>query len=119
MINKTKIELFYDKECPFCNSYANYIKLKETHTLILTNAREASNHLKTLKSKGFDINEGFIIIVDDKDIYQGSDAILFLNKISKKKIFYKDNLFFRKILYALIKKIRKFILFISLKKIDL
>lgn len=99
-----KIELFYDKECPFCNAYANYIKLKENHQLTLTNARTAS--LELFKNKGYDINNGFIIIVDDKDIYQGSEAIIYLNKLSLRKVYFKDNFLFKNYLYPFIKFLR-------------
>ncbi|WP_072682661.1 DCC1-like thiol-disulfide oxidoreductase family protein [Arcobacter sp. LA11] len=107
-----KIELFYDKECPFCNSYAQYIKIKENHNLILTNARDSINQLKDFKSLGFDINDGFIIKVDDKKLYQGVDAIVFLNKLSEKKVFFPDNFFFRTFVYSSIKTVRKIVLFI-------
>jgi len=52
-----KIELFYDKDCPFCNFYANYLKLKETHELILLNVRECKTQIDEFKTKGFDINK--------------------------------------------------------------
>jgi len=45
-----KIELFYDKECPFCSSYAQYIKIKENHSLILINARDSIKELNDFKS---------------------------------------------------------------------
>lgn len=99
-----KIELYYDKECPFCNSYANYIKLKEEHELILLNARETS--LDFFKSKGFDINDGFIIVVNNNKIYQGSDAIIYINELSNRKIYFKDNILFKKILYPFVKFVR-------------
>ena len=114
-----KIELFYDKECPFCNSYANYIKIKEDHELILNNARDFKDDIELLRSKGFDINNGFIVKVDDTDIYQGVDAIVFLNKLAKKAIYFPDNLFFRNIIYPLIKTIRKILLYLLGKKPDI
>lgn len=114
-----KIELFYDKECPFCNSYAKYLKLKENHTLILFNARDSKKYLDFFRAKGFDINDGFIIRVDEKSIYQGVDAIVLLNDLAQKKIYFPDNLFFRDIIYPIIKLFRMFILFISFKKIKL
>ncbi|XPV70523.1 MAG: DCC1-like thiol-disulfide oxidoreductase family protein [Halarcobacter sp.] len=106
-----KIELFYDKECPFCKYYANYIKIKENHKLMLINAREDKEAIKEFESLGFDINDGFIIKVDEKKIYQGSDAIIFLNRLSTKKVYFKDNQFFKKFLYPFIKKLRKIVLF--------
>lgn len=111
-----KIELFYDKECPFCNSYANYIKLKEKNELSLLNARESKKEIQKLKEQGFDINNGFIIRVDEKEFYQGADAILFLNRVSKNRVFFLDNSFFKIYLYSFIKFLRKLVLTIMGKK---
>lgn len=107
-----KIELYYDKECPFCKFYANYIELKKRHKLLLLNARDEKEQIEKLKSKGFDINNGFIIIVNDFMIFQGADAIYFINRISKKKFYFPNNLFFKNIIYLLIKVLRKILLFI-------
>ena len=107
-----KIELFYDKDCPFCNSYAKYIKLKQIHELIILNAREELSTINEFRNIGFDINDGFIIRVDNKKIYQGSDAIIYLNTISSKKIYFPNNFFFRKIIYTFVKEIRKVLLFL-------
>ena len=78
-----KIEVFFDEECPFCNLYSKYIIIKERHELILLNARENIHRLDKFKLEGFNIDEGFIVHVDDKKTYQGVDAINFLNTISK------------------------------------
>lgn len=114
-----KIELFYDKDCPFCNKYANYVKLKEKHELLLKNAREFNKEIRELKTLGFDINDGFIIKVDENKIYQGVDAIVFLNKLVKKKFYFPDNCFFRSIVYPFIKLLRRVVLIILRKKYHL
>ena len=114
-----KIELFYDKVCPFCRFYAHYIKLKETHELILFNARECKNQLQEFKSKGFDINDGYIIRVNDRNIYQGVDAIIFLNDLAQNKVYFPDNYFFRNIVYSILKQFRKLILLITGKNVNL
>jgi len=105
-----KIKLFYDKECPFCNSYANYVKLKEKHELNILNARDNIKDIKQLKNRGFNINDGFIIIVEESKVYQGADAIIFLNHISSKKVYFPDNKFFKGFVYSFIKIIRKIVL---------
>jgi len=114
-----KIEMFYDKECPFCNSYANYIKLKESHNLTLKNARDYTSEIQNFKDIGFDINNGYIIRVENKEIYQGVDAIVFLNDLAQNKIFFPDNYFFRNIIYPTIKGLRKLVLKITGKQVDL
>lgn len=114
-----KIEVYYDKECPFCNSYVNYIKLKENHDLILLNARERQEKLQIFKEKGFDINDGFIVSINDKKIYQGANAIVFLNKITQKRIYFQDNHFFKTYIYTIAKKLRKLILFLKGKELEI
>lgn len=114
-----KIELFYDKDCIFCKSYSNYLRLKEKNELILFNARENKRQISEFKTLGYDINNGYIIRVDDKTIYQGVDAIIFLNDLSKDKIYFPDNYFFRHIVFSIIKKFRKLLLFIRGKDINL
>lgn len=114
-----KIELYYDKECPFCNSYTNFLKLKDNCDLALFNARDAKSQIYTLKKQGFDINNGFIIKVDKKDIYQGSNAILFLNQLAEKKLFFYDNWFFKSLIYPFIKLLRKIILRIKKQDINI
>lgn len=114
-----KIEVFFDEECPFCNLYSKYITIKENHKVILLNARKNINELKKLKLEGFDIDTGFIVRVDNKDIYQGVDAIVFLNTLSKRKIYFSNNTFFRNIIYPFIKFLRKIVLYILGKSINL
>lgn len=41
----------------------------------------------------------------------GFDAIIFLNRFSTKKVYFKDNQFFKKFLYPFVKKLRKIVLF--------
>lgn len=105
-----KIEVYYDKECPFCNYYANYLELKKEHELYLYNARKKNNKIEEFRQKGFDINDGFIINIDEKKLYQGSKAIIFLNKLSSKKFYFPNNFFFKKIIYPIIKSFRIFVL---------
>lgn len=116
-----KIELFYDKECPFCKFYANYIKLKEKHKLILINVRDSQSiiELEKFRLQGLDINNEFIIRVENNELFQGVDAISFLNNLVKKKIYFPDNYLFRSIIYPIIKSIRKFILIIMGKKYNI
>lgn len=102
-----KIDIYYDKECPFCKKYAKIVSLKQKHSIDILNAREHLHKLKEFKSLGFDINEGLIIQIKDLDnkILQGSDAVVFLDKLDKKISFY-DNSIFKKVLYPLIKLFR-------------
>jgi predicted DCC family thiol-disulfide oxidoreductase YuxK len=111
-----KIELYYDKECPFCNRYAQYVKLKEKHELILYNARATKDSIGEFTLQSYDINDGFIIQVDENKIYQGSDAIIFLNEVSSKKVYFPNNHLFKSIIYPMIKFLRVVLLKIMFKK---
>lgn len=114
-----KIEIFYDKDCPICKLYTTYIKLKDTYDLVLINARENKQKIEDLKKKGFDINDGFIVKVPQKRIYQGSDAIIFLNTLTKKQVFFYNNFFFKNMIYPFIKHLRKLLLLLKNKNIKL
>ena len=103
-----KIDIYYDKECPFCKKYAQILSLKQNHDISILNARENVHKIKEFKSSGFDINDGIIITFND-EILQGSDAIIFLDKLDKKSSFY-DNLFFKKVCYPSLKLVRVIIL---------
>jgi|TARA_R110002050_G_scaffold167325_2_gene298001 predicted DCC family thiol-disulfide oxidoreductase YuxK len=108
---KKSVNLYFDKECPFCNYYANYNLVKTNHNLNLYNAREYPQKIKLLREKGFDINNGIIIEVDEK-IFQGSNAVKQLNKLSTKEVKVLNTKFFSVFLYPIIKSIRKVVLFI-------
>ncbi|AXX85023.1 MULTISPECIES: hypothetical protein [Aliarcobacter] len=120
MINenkKEKIEIYFDKECPFCNSYVNYLKLKDGYLLVLKNAREHKDELDFTK---LDINKGFIVVYKD-NFYQADMALKFINSIVKKDTFigkmhflFKYDNFFSRFLYKFLLIIRKLFLY-SLK----
>ena len=96
-----------------------YLEIKKMHDLVPVNVREHKSKVNELKTRGFDINNGFIIRIDNSDIYQGADAIIILNKLVEKKIYFPDNIFFRNIIYPIIKQLRRIVLFISRKNLDL
>lgn len=120
MINenkKEKIEIYFDKECPFCNSYVNYLKLKDGYLLVLKNAREHKDELDFTK---LDINKGFIVVYKD-NFYQADMALKFINSIVKKDTFigkmhflFKYDNFFSRFLYKSLLIIRNLFLY-SLK----
>ncbi len=106
-----KIEIYYDKECPFCNKYTQILKLKQEHEVIIKNAREDLEKLRYFYSYGFDINNGIIVQVDD-EIYQGAKAIYVLDSLSIKNNFLYGTKLFEVFLYPIIKIFRKIVLFI-------
>jgi predicted DCC family thiol-disulfide oxidoreductase YuxK len=114
------IKIYYDKDCPFCHKYTQFIKLKKEHNVYILNAREYKDSVYNFRTKGFDINDGIIIQLDDNKLYQGADAIIFLDNLSEKKNYYGkfysyviNRNIFKKYLYSMIKFIRKVLLKIA------
>jgi len=120
-----KINLYYDDECPFCKKYSKYIELRKKFDIKIINARDSINEIKNFRTKGFDINDGMIIELDD-NIYQGADAAKVLDGCTLKDNFL-DNFFsffirvpgFKGIIYPSILFIRMIILKISGKNPDI
>jgi predicted DCC family thiol-disulfide oxidoreductase YuxK len=104
-------DIIVDKDCPFCKNYAQLIKLKKSNDITIINARDNILDIKEFAKKGFDINNG-VIVVADTLIFQGSDAIIFLQKVTNGKLFLYDNILFKKVLYPIIKFIRRVLLII-------
>jgi len=89
VIKKEKIVIYYDKDCPLCKNYVNFLKLKDNYELILKNVREEKKEIK------LDVNDGFVVVFKN-EFYQGSKALKFLNSIvNKNTILGKLHFFFR------------------------
>ena len=70
-----KILFIYDGECPFCNRFAQLLELKSSlPTLQILDGRKDLALLTRLYTKGYDLNKGAILI-KDKEIMHGADAI--------------------------------------------
>lgn len=117
---KQKITLYYDKQCPFCSKYANFLKLKENFEITLKDARENQSEISIFCGK-LDINDGFIVLYKN-DCFQGAEALEFLNSavdkttlLGKLHFFFAYETVFSKILYKILFILRKVILFILRK----
>lgn len=111
-----KIKLFYDRDCPFCKEYSNYVELRKEYDIQLINARDSIEEIIDFRKDGFDINNGMIVEYENK-IYQGADAIKLINEfISKKKkadrllSWFVKTAIFKSYVYPIILKIRKILL---------
>ncbi|OCL92998.1 DCC1-like thiol-disulfide oxidoreductase family protein [Arcobacter porcinus] len=116
-MNKKLIEIYYDKDCPFCKRYADFLKLKDNFELNLINARENQDKLKDICSE-LDINNGFIVVFNN-NFFQASKALEFLNSavdkttlLGKLHFLFKYNNIFSKSLYKFVFILRKITLFI-------
>tara|TARA_B100000965_G_scaffold399441_1_gene419422 strand:+ start:10441 stop:10842 length:402 start_codon:yes stop_codon:yes gene_type:complete len=65
----------YDGECPFCNHFAELLELKSSiPSLQILDGRKNLDQLTQLYKKGYDLNNGAILI-HKGGIKHGSDAI--------------------------------------------
>ena len=65
----------YDGECPFCNHFAELLELRsKVNNISILDARKNPKLVKELLIKGFDIDQGAILINEDK-IFHGHEAI--------------------------------------------
>ena len=84
---ENQISIIYDNGCPVCSFYINISHIKEKFGKVnLIKARDNQKILNYIKSINIDINEGMIVIFDKK-LYYGSDAINILSILGKKTSF--------------------------------
>lgn len=70
-----KIELVYDTQCPACDFYCNLVRIRQSvGDLQLVDARNNPPIMEEITRRGWDIDEGMVLVVDDQ-LYYGSDAI--------------------------------------------
>ncbi len=72
---ESKITFIYDGECPFCNHFAELLELKSNiKNISILDARKNLTIINSLLDKGYDIDKGAILLIDD-DIFHGAEAI--------------------------------------------
>ena len=65
----------YDGECPFCNHFAELLELRsKVNNISILDARKNPKLVKELLNKGFDIDQGAVLLNEDK-IFHGHEAI--------------------------------------------
>ena len=115
---KESIILYYDEICPFCNNYAQVLKLKEQFKIELKDINISTDEIASL-SKNINIEDGFIVVYKNT-YYQGARALQFLDSVVEKKTFlgklhflFKYDNFFSNTLYKILLILRKIALFIK------
>lgn len=74
-MDSKEILLVYDKECPACNNYCLWVRIrKSVGELKLVDAREPSAIMDEITATGLDIDQGMVLKMGGT-IYYGSDAI--------------------------------------------
>ena len=72
---KKDLTFIYDGECPFCNHFAELLEIKsKIKNITILDARKNQIITNTLLNKGYDIDEGAILLKGD-EIYHGAEAI--------------------------------------------
>lgn len=74
------VTLYYDGDCPFCNRYADILKLKKCFDINICDAR-VDFSWKDL-NKDLILDDGVILIYENK-FYQGVEAIDMLLSVCK------------------------------------
>ena len=70
-----RIEIIYDGECPLCKAYVSMMQLRQAcNELILTDARGSEAARQRAHALMMDLNEGFIVLLDDT-AYHGAMAL--------------------------------------------
>ena len=65
----------YDGECPFCNHFAELLEMKSKIINIkILDGRKNLSLIRSLLEKGYDIDNGAILLKDDH-IFHGAEAI--------------------------------------------
>lgn len=115
---KESIILYYDEICPFCNNYAQVLKLKEQFKIELKDINISIDEIASL-SKDINIEDGFIVVYRNT-YYQGARALQFLDSVVEKRTFlgklhflFKYDNFFSNTLYNILLILRKIALFIK------
>ena len=81
-IDNSKIQIIYDGDCPICNAYVNYIRLKESFSHVeIINARNMHDMVSEYLAKGYDLNNGMVVTVNGM-VYFGSSAVHVISLMS-------------------------------------
>ncbi len=92
-----KIEIVYDDECPVCKTYCTNISLDNPEdSLTLTDARRKTAIMDDVTAKGWNIDEGIVVKINDK-MYYNSEAMHQIAIRTKEKGFmgWVNRVFFR------------------------
>lgn len=75
--------LIYDGECPLCNNYAQFLRLKRSvKEVVLVDAREGGPIVEEARSLPHDLNEGMVVRIGDR-YHVGHDALNVLALLSE------------------------------------
>ena len=71
----SKLVFLYDGECPFCNHFSELLQLSsDLPGLTIKNARDNLPEMKSLLERGYDLDNGAILLKGD-EVLHGAQAI--------------------------------------------
>jgi predicted DCC family thiol-disulfide oxidoreductase YuxK len=77
-----QIQVVYDGECPFCTNYVGLMKLRKSIQKVeLIDARTDHPTVRMLSLRGYDLNEGMVVVYND-EVHYGKDAVVALSALS-------------------------------------
>ena len=83
-MNAEEIILVYDQQCPVCDMYSRMLRINQSvGKLKLINARDNHEIIDAITARGWDIDQGMVLMLDE-ELYYGADAIHTLSLISSR-----------------------------------
>jgi predicted DCC family thiol-disulfide oxidoreductase YuxK len=81
-LDLTETVIVYDGDCPFCSRYVTLMRLREAiGPVVLKNAREGGPLIEELTRRGYDLDEGMVLI-HAGEIFHGSECMARLGLLS-------------------------------------
>jgi predicted DCC family thiol-disulfide oxidoreductase YuxK len=81
MVNEPLV-LVYDGECPVCNSYVRYVRIRESvGSVTLLNARDGGAWVTRIRNAGLDLDEGMVLYYGGQFLH-GADCLHMLALLS-------------------------------------
>lgn len=76
------LTVYYDGDCPFCDRYVRYLRLREAAAeVVLVDLRQDGDRKRELEAMGFDLDQGMVVDLNGK-LTGGGDAINTLSLLS-------------------------------------
>lgn len=70
-----RVWLVYDGECPMCNNYAQYLRLKQSvGEFVLVDARQGGPIVDEVRGLPHDLNDGMVVKIGDR-FFVGHEAL--------------------------------------------
>jgi predicted DCC family thiol-disulfide oxidoreductase YuxK len=76
------LSIIYDGECPFCSQFVTFYRIRSNvKQLKLIDARNHPTLIEAYRSRGYEINDGMLVLWND-EVYHGAEAMRLLARLS-------------------------------------